>query len=468
MKVRFYTFKKRVNSTAQPLGALYTQKDCVWKDSTSEHDPIIEVEGAPNPAWNYCYIPDWNKYYFIRDTITVAYNVTQYICQEDSMATLKADILSTSQYVAFSSDSSAYDKYKVDNRVIASSIRAVTSIEQSFSFLSDSGTYIITVLNDATPSQCQGIGISYALNASGMGALRNALVDPSVLQAISQLLGGSPLESIFGCIWVPFAIDVTDANSPYGTHLTDIKVGKTLLSVGNAIRLNNYVTQSEGVNLTLTGVLRDDFRRSEPYTTAVLHLPGVGCMDVSLADWITAQQIQITAIFEIVTGNTLYILRDPDGYIIQTASCCFAAQCPLGQFNTNLQGAVNSIGGMFGVAAAFTAGAIGYGTAMTGLLIAGSNAILSTAKHAPSISGHVGGRVSSTIKKAALTIFEIQTEDPDNAGYIALKGRPVGKVVNMNSITGYCQCAEASLEAAASAIELEEVNNYLNNGFFIE
>ena len=468
MKVRFYNFKKRVNSTAQPLGNLYTEKECVLKEPTSEHDPVFEVAGAIDPTYNYCYVGDWGKYYFIRDAVSVANGISQYICTEDILGTYKTDILSTSQYVAFSSDSSAYDKYKVDNRVIASSIRTVKSISQSFSFFSTSGTYIITVLNDATPPQCQGIGVSYALNASGMASLRNSLVDPTAWQEIQQFFGGSPLESIFGCIWVPFAVDVTDANSPYGTHITDMRIGKTDVSVGNAIRLDGYVTKSEGVSLTLTGVLRDDFRRSEPYTTAVLHLPGVGCMDVSLSDWITAQQIQITAIFEIATGNALYILRDPDGYIIQTASCCFAAQCPLGQFNTNMQGVVNSIGGMAASAAMFTAGAIGYGAAMTGILISGSNGLLSAAKHAPSISGHVGGRVSSTIKTAELTIFEIQTEDPDNAGYIALKGRPVGKVVNMNSITGYCQCSEASVEAAASGLELEEINNYLNNGFFIE
>ena len=457
-----------MNSTAQPTGALYTEKDCKWKEETSEHDPVIELNGNPNPAWNYCYIADWNKYYFIRDAVTVAYNVTQYACQEDSMATLKGDIVGSSQYVAFSSDSSAYDKYKVDNRVIASSIRTVTSVSQSISFLSDSGTYIITVLNDTTPTQCQGIGVSYALTASGMSSLRNALVDPTVLQTLGQLIGGKPLESIFGCIWVPFNIDVTEVNSPYGQHVTDITVGKTSLPVGHAIRIDSYVTKSEAVNLTLTGVLRDDFRRAEPYTSGVLHLPGVGCMDISLSDWVTAQQIQITAIFEIATGNALYILRDPNSQIIQTASCCLAAQCPLGQFTTNVQGAVQSIGGMVGLAAAFTAGSIGYAPAMAGILIAGSNGLLSAAKHSPSISGHVGGRVSSTVKTAELTIFEIQTEDPDAVGYITLKGRPVGKVVNLNSITGFCQCADASVEAAASAIELEEVNNYLNNGFFIE
>lgn len=468
MKVRFYSFKKRTNSTAQPLGELYTEKDCVLKEPTSEHDPVIEIAGAINPTWNYCYIADWGKYYFIRDAVSVAHNLSRYICTEDILATYKSDILSTSQYVAFSSDSGVYDKYKVDSRVIASSIRTVTNISQSISFLSNSGTYIITVLNDTTPTQCQGIGVSYALNASGMAALRNALVDPSVLQTIGQLIGGKPLESIFGCIWVPFAIDVTDANSPYGTHITDMSVGKTLLSVGNAIRIDGYVTASEGISLTLTGVLRDDFRRSEPYTSAILHLPGVGCVDVSLSDWVTAQQIQITAIFEIVTGNTIYILRDPNGYVIQTASCCLAAQCPLGQFTTNLQGAVQSVGGMVASAALFTAGSIGYVPAMAGLITAGSSAVLSSAKHSPSISGHVGGRTSSTIKSVELTIFEIQTEDPDNAGYIALKGRPVGKVVNMNSITGYCACADASVEAAASGIELEEINNFLNNGFFIE
>ena len=468
MKVRFYNFKKRVNSTAQPIGALYTEKDCVLKIPTSEHDPTIEIEGAINPSWNYCYISDWGKYYFIRDAITVAHNITQYVCTEDTLATYKSDITSSSQYVAHSSDSSAYDIYKVDTRVIASAIKTVKSVSQSLSFLSDSGTYILTVMNDTTPAKCQGIGVSYAMDAASLGVLRNALVDPTVMQTISQALGGNALEAIFGCIWVPFAVDTHNLTSPYGTHVTDIKIGQTSFGGLHAIRLDGYVTESEGVALTLTGALRDDFRRAEPYTSGVLYLPGVGCIEVSMSDWITAHQIQIRVIYEIATGNVLYILRDPDGYIIQTASYCMATQCPIGQFNINTQGVVTSMAGMIGAAAAFTAGSIGYGVAMTGILIAGSNGVLNCFKHASSLSGHVGGRVSSTIKEVSLTIFEIQTEDPNAAAYKALKGLPVGKVVNLNSITGFCQCDGGSLEAAASGIELEEINNYLNSGFYIE
>lgn len=467
MKVRFYTFKKRVNSTAQPTGASYTEKNCVWKIPTSEHDPTIEVEGALNPAWNYCYIPDWNKYYFIRDAITVANNLTQYVCQEDSMATLKSDIMSSSFYVAFSADSSAYDVYKVDARVIASSVKVVSEVSQSLSFLSDTGCYILTVMNDNTGSHSQGFGVSYALDAASMGELRRQFIDPTILQDLSQDLNMKATDVVLGCIWVPFAINTSDLTSPYGTHVTDITIGKTMFSGLNAIRLNGYVTHSEAVALTISG-LRNDFRRAEPYTSAILHLPGVGCMDFSLSDWITSPQVQLTAVYEIATGNVLYILRDPDSYIIQTASCCLAAQCPLGQFNTSVQGAVTSLGAMVGAAAAFTAGAISFPVALGGILVAGSNGILSAFKHSASVSGHVGGRVSSTIKTVSLTIFEIQTEDPAAVGYVTLKGRPVGKVVNLNSISGYCQCAEASLEAAASAIELEEVNNFLNNGFFIE
>ena len=462
MNVRFYTYSKRVNSTANPGPSdSYTVKTCLLKMPTSEHDPVIEVEGAVNPAWNYCYIPDWGKLYFIRDAVSVTNNLTQYILQEDTLGTYKTTIRSTKQYVAFSSDSTVYDKYKVDPRVAVSTTKVVGSVSQNITMLSTVGSYIITVFNNSLVGESVGFGISYALDATNMGKLRNAMGDPTIMQSLSSYFNGTPLSSIYGCIWVPFVV-----TSSYGTAVTSVQIGNQAFTV-DAIRINGYVTQSEAIALTITG-LRDDFRRCEPYTSAALHLPGCGCIDVNLSDWITATQIHITAIFEIVTGNMLYILRDPDGYIIQTASCSLAAQCPLGQMTVNTQGAVNSVVGMATAAVALGASNVNPVLAGGAMLASAASAVLNMNKRAPSVSGHTGGRLNSLVTTCELTIFEVQTENPLDSDYKSLKGLPVGKVVALNTITGFCQCDGGSVSLAASAVELEEINNYLNTGFFIE
>ena len=469
MKVRFYTLIKKVNSTktAAP-DQTYTEYDCILKSPTSEHDPVIEVQAAINASFNWVHIPDWDKFYFVKDAVSVANGLTDYYLTEDVLATYRKEIIGSKQYVAFASthipfsgDPEPWDKYKVDSRVSVSTTKVVSSVSQNVTMLSSVGSYILTVFNDSILGQSVGFGISYALDATNMGKLRNSMADPSVMQSLATYLGGSPLSSIYGCVWVPYVVTASE-----GTAVSSVQIGTQAFAV-DAIRINGYVTASEGITLNITG-LRDDFRRCEPYTSANLHLPGCGCIDLNLSDWVTATQIQITAIFEVVTGNMLYILRDPNGYIIQTASCSLAAQCPLGQMTVNTQGAVNAVGGFIGGAAALAVTNVNPALAAGAMLASGASAVLNMNKRAPSVSGHTGGRLNSLVKACELTIYEVQTEDPADSDLVALKGRPVGKVMQMNKVYGYVQCDGASVPIAGNATEIEEVNNFLNTGFFIE
>lgn len=464
MKVRFYSnFSKRFNSTLQPVSETYTEKECLLKENTSEHDPTLEVAGAPVPAWNYAYIPDWGKLYFVRDFVSVSNGLTDYMLQEDVMATFRSNVR-TKQYVAFASDSSVYDKYKVDSRLAVSQVKTVSRVTQSSSLFSSVGTYILSVYNNNAFTDIVGFATSYALTTAQMAELRQKLGGGSIWADIGTFMNGPAMGAILGCVWVPFIV-----TSAHGTQTTSIQIGNQAITLSsNAIRINGYVTESESVALTLSGVLRDDFRRSEPYTSANLHLPGVGCIDLNLSDWVTAAQIQISTIFEIPTGNVLYILRDPDGAIIQTASCCMAAQCPLGQITNNMQGVVNAVGGFLGGAAALATGLVNPTLAAGAMLASGASAVLNANRRAPSVSGHVGGRLNSLVDSYELTIYEVQTENPLDSDYRALKGLPVGKVVDLSAITGFCQCDGASVSIPGSALEAEEINNIMNSGFYIE
>lgn len=463
MKVRFYSFSKRFNSTAQPGIVAYTEKECLLKENTSEHDPVLEVNGAPVTAWNYAYIPDWGKLYFVRDFVSVSSGLTDYICQEDVMATFRSSILSK-QYVAFSSDSRVYDKYKVDSRLAVSQVKTVSRVTKSSSLFSSTGTYILSVYNNNAFTDIVGFATSYALTTEQMAELRQKLGGGSIWADIGTFMNGPAMGAILGCVWVPFVV-----TSAHGTQTTSIQIGNQAITLStDAIRISGYVTVSESIALTLSGVLRDDFRRSEPYTSANLHLPGVGCIDVNLSDWVTAAQMQISTIFEVPTGNVLYILRDPDGAIIQTASCSMAAQCPLGQITNNTQGVVNAVGGFIGGAAALATGLVNPVLAAGTMIASGASAVLNANRRAPSVSGHVGGRLNSLVTSYELSIYEVQTENPLDSDYCDLKGLPVGKVVDLGSILGFCQCDGASVSIKGSAMEAEEINNIMNSGFFIE
>lgn len=471
MNVRFYTFSKRVNSTAQPDNSTpYTVKSCVWKENTSVHDPIIELAGGVNVTWNYAYIPDWGMLYFIRDRISVANGITQYVLTEDVLGTHRAEIRASKQYVAFASDSSVYDKYKVDPRVAVSTTKVVTNSTANINILDTTGCYVLSVFNNLAWSMNVGFSMSYVLDSANMGKVREWLGTPTVMSSLVTYFGGSPLESIYGCIWIPIAYSAIGNNESYAANAINIGNHNSTtdgFSISGKV-LRGFQTLSTGFAINITG-LRDDFRRCEPYTSASLHLPGAGIIDFNLSDWITSTQIQGTAIFELNTGNMLYILRDANGPMIQSVSCSMAAQCPLGQMNVNTGGVVNSIGGFLGGSAALlTGGSVAAAAGAMAMLASGASAVLNMNKRAPSISGAVGGRVSSTVTAAELTIYEVQTEDPGNSDYRALKGRPVGKVCTLSSLVGFVQCDGASVSIAGSSQEAEEINAFLNGGFFDE
>ena len=50
----------------------------------------------------------------------------------------------------------------------------------------------------------------------------------------------------------------------------------------------------------------------------------------------------------------------------------------------------------------------------------------------------------------------------------ATMGLPTMKPLTLSSCTGYCECVNAHVSAPAEAQELEEIDNYLNTGFYIE
>ena len=47
-------------------------------------------------------------------------------------------------------------------------------------------------------------------------------------------------------------------------------------------------------------------------------------------------------------------------------------------------------------------------------------------------------------------------------------GRPLNKVVTLSTLSGYCQTTYASVEVNASNEIIDEINNLLNGGIYIE
>ena len=93
---------------------------------------------------------------------------------------------------------------------------------------------------------------------------------------------------------------------------------------------------------------------------------------------------------------------------------------------------------------------------------------MQTAMRATSIKGGIQGRSAFYDTTLKLLIVQLDTEDPDDANYIATFGRPVGVTHAIRNHRGYVQSDNASVDIPGTAIEKDRVNQYLNTGFFYE
>lgn len=472
MNVVFYDFAKRNNSTKIPTGT-GTTLTCRLKENTSEHNPVIIVKGSPKITYNYAYIGQFLRYYFVRDMISLANDLTEYHLEEDVLASHKTAIGATKARVAFASQ--RYDSTIIDSRMAVCTTRKVHASSLTTNIFSTNGCYILTVFANASGSST-GMGTSYMLNQANMNIVKQWFGDTTISADIANYMEGDLLKACLGCIWVPF---------PYGSD-PNINTAVTSLDIGNhnssadGFSISGYkLITAKGISAT--GHLnchlyypQTDFRSAEPYTTGNVFLPGVGCVDINMSDWLGSSKINVTVTLEYLTGNVQYLLIRDDGAIVQTINCNVAANCPLGQMNTNGNSLLSSIGGAAGGFVGLMVGALtgGVGAVVGGAaaLIAGaSSAALSANKRAASITGGTGGTMCTVFPYITHTEYAMETENVGAADYIATKGLPLAQVDTLSNLAGgYIQCDDASVSIAGDETERQAINNYLNSGFYYE
>ena len=140
--VSFGTFAKRRNSTKQPT-VLSDQRTVTLKEDCSQDNPVFICTGN-NFNYNYCM---WDgKYYFIDDIISLRNNMIEIHCELDVLATYKAEVLASTQFVSYSSQSGG--TWLADTRIPLTQ-ETQTSVSTALTgILSTIGTYVLTVVGE--------------------------------------------------------------------------------------------------------------------------------------------------------------------------------------------------------------------------------------------------------------------------------------------------------------------------------
>lgn len=492
--VSLYTFKKRENSTKQPSGSgseAATDYSCTLLDNTSLMNPTFKLSIANNPIGkNYCYVADFNRYYFISD-ISSYQNFWYISCKCDVLASFKSEIKEESHYVLRAA--SAYDEYISDSFYGAKVTQTNTLLTSSGPFWwATNHSFVVGIVGNASSNQYQVGSVTYyqmdqtALNdfvyflMHDLGTYCNITTAPYTDPGVQEALI-NPIQYIVSCIALPVGFPQSF------TQVTSIKFGYYSWSVtgsGQIRALQFGETATETNTFTLTkhpqSSTRGKFLNGAPFTDYTFHLGPFGDIPIDPAPYIDVEKLRYKVVYDLCQGMGRLAIgpanSDTQVTSLSNLSYCgtakVGADVQLAQALTNpLQAQLSWETGMNNVLR--TGVGSGLSLATPSNILGAQNTLQETYVDA------IKNKFPTCCGKGSPGSF-ISFKDEDFGCYLNAKfmtivdenlaeiGRPLCQVKTIKNLSGYILCQNADAKISGTADEAALVNSYLNSGFFYE
>jgi hypothetical protein len=475
--VTFYSFSKRENATYRPTGTGETFS-CVLKADSNIASPeiILDIGTANNPSWNYAYIAEFNRYYYVSDWRWIDNRLWSASLSTDLLATYKDEIGASELYVLRSSaasDGNIIDDYYpckmtcTTQTTIGSSpwIHTIGNDDIDLS----AGVFVVGYVTSQQPndSHMYGSVVYSAMKQSGLRALVDALLDDSLLSGSGFLTSDAslplqkslidPLSYIKSCIWLPVLYE-----SLPGTSLTDLNIWDWSIPCTHKIISNDppYIQYTVTLNLIkhpLTQT-RGNYLNTSPYTRVNLDLPPFGNIELDTSLTANAAQVQALITFDLITGQgrSRIII---DGVNTDTGESQIGVPIQLSQVMKDYLGAAQSgFNGIVGTISSALNGNIAGAISSAGNGIA--NGVRAMQPRTSSVSGN-GSFAHLKNRPRLYHQFMIPVdEDNDHCG------RPLCQIRRVDTLPGYLLIKDGEIDIDGFTGEAEAVRAYLEGGFF--
>ena len=467
LSVTLYEFKKRENSTKRPdSSATQRTHNAVLKTPTSLLRPEISFDFGlkGNPSfYNYAYISNLgNRYYFIRDwTVSEGHIWTAHM-EVDVLASWKASIGASTQYVtrsSFSSDGSIVDGLypaKGDVTLRAES----TSIWPTVTAISG-GSYVVGIVNNS--ADAIGAVAYYVFSEAKFRAFMAYLmgdvswtgqIDDISVDLLKVLF--NPMQYITSVMWYP-------DNAPAGEKVTSIPFGWWNLPV-SAAKLKTSGVLPSAANITIPkhpqAATRGKYLNAAPFSQYTFDSRVWGIIPIDTTSIINEEALSMSYTVDYTTGIAdMYLKAGLSDYAIAVRRGQYGVPVQIAQIGQNyLNMALTSVNGAANVASKLfnPVGAITAGANMIGDMINASMPEFAT-------SGSNGTVANFTSAPTLYAKFlPVVSDDNDD------RGRPYCKKVGLSSLPGYQVSADPDLAIAGTSEENREIKNYLAGGYFYE
>lgn len=480
MNVYFITFGKKENSTEVPLIPNTIQPVAMQlKDRCSVRSPLLESKEYR--VENYCYIPTWNRYYFVREK-TYINGAWTYLLECDYLATWKTQIGNTSMFVLRSS--TTYDGALIDGMYPLRSVNEVEDIEFGTLKSFRDGYFVISVIG---ANYNNGGEILYQMDAQTFQSVLTELllqadgVQWGDLPQGAKLSVMNPTQYITSCRWYPYPFNVRlDSNDdPYEVAIkAGLWTSSTLVNIVSSyasVPVESYTLtdlpkhpqeDSLGTNLNL-----------RPYSRYVMELGNFGCIELDPSLLVNCNAIQVDIYADQWTGvGKARILGRYTGddnllhfKLLSSMEAKYGVDIPLassegirvGDIITTLAGAMTGFTGVMGLMGGpFSASALPSGI---GAMAHGITSMESSMTGLATATSSIGMMVNHQIKKHLYCMFNRRVVG-DNAN----NGKPLMQMRTPANLGGFMQVQKGVVSLPASEDEMNIVNRTLERGFYYE
>lgn len=466
MEIQLYTIVKDRNSTALPVGGAEILTGTL-RAPTSVTAPVIEIERRGLPNYNYAYIPDFRRFYWIDSCTAVTDSLFALHMSVDVLATYKSYIGISSQYVLRSAsqfDGNITDTmYPTANAWYESRTDEASIIDNDYSKMQwcvgIKGTgatkfYIFNHLGIAS-------FFSYLLSPQSSGYTKQALTALGIGNNSEAAVVVDPLQYITSVVALPMEIyDVTDFDD------VSIKIGNVTHTAEECVAVD-YTTIHVGSWQWVPPAHPDAAERgaylnNAPYAEYYLFIPGFGKIDIDPSYIAGRGCVDISFDVDPRSGDTQLLIEAGTAGIISRVTTTLGVPVELSQVIAKGTSALTQTANVAGLAGQLLSGNI------TGAIASGASAIQTALNNRIPSANSVGNNGSFAGVAGDEMQFIARFARPVDENYSHL-GRPLCKTRYINQLSGYIMCSNAHFSAPnALADEVTQVEAYMNGGFFYE
>lgn len=445
-EIILYHFSKRKNSTKRPTEQ-GTTVPCLLKSNTTFQNPVFKLKLQLNDALQFNYLKWADHYYFINSTVSLNNDMVEISASEDVLATYRTEI---SNYTCFIERSAKQTTLANDIMYIPTNdwVSQSTIVGQPINIFVNgyARNYLLRTIS------VEGIS-TYYVTGSQLDDLMEFMYTygsiPDVIDSALTRLLFNPFQYIVDLKWLPFRL------SSFLNIADNIKLGYWDSNITAALINDATCTFSYDLSLGNPLYADTDFRYyNAAFSKYTVKLPFVGVIPINPAKTHKGQ-LKATYNFDAVSGMAdVWVTSGTDEYA--HFQCQLAVPVQIGYSTTNIGQLTTSL--IDTTTSAVTMNPI----KATASIV---DAFQSVTAPEPNMVGTVGN-ISSILNNmdANSICYACTSLDPDGTS----EGYVDGTVRSISALSGFVKCRNASIQIAGFEGDQEQVNSYLNNGFYFE